>query len=434
MKGKRRRLSGRRLLAAAVLLLAPLSACGIFSSPSDVDSDTVIVALPSDNPADIELRQTLAKEFMKEHPDIKVQVQVLPSNGYNTKIFATTAAGNPPDIFNSGDIIIPTIVQKDYAYDLHEFVAKENYDLSAFYPEVIDGMTFEGKLVGLTDNWDTQVMYYNRDLFDKAGLDYPDATWTWDDFTSAARQLTSGEGPRKIYGAAHGFWFAPVFDQIWMYGGDVLSKDGTDCVLDSPEAVAAVQSIADLVAEGTIPSWQQLEGQGPLQFLLAGRAAMAIDAGRWGAYELREGRVDWAVAPLPKGPKGRANFFHLAIYAITKNSDNPESAWEFLKFMVSEEAIKLASDNMQGIPSRPDMVKDPDFRNSPLIKEHNTLQPFLESLPTAHSAPYVADFEEYLDAFDVGTQRVWQGNISADEGLTKVCREIEAQIEENQLE
>jgi multiple sugar transport system substrate-binding protein len=422
----------RKGIGIFVVLLALLPACGLFSSggSGDVSPETVVVALPSDNPGDIELRQELATRFMEEHPDIPVKVQVIPSNGYNQKIFTTVAAGNPPDIFNSGDIIIPTIVQKNYGYDLNKFVEKEDYDLSVFYPQVIEGLTFEGELVGLTDNWDTQVLYYNRDMFDSAGLDYPNASWTWDDFVSAARRLTSGEGADKIYGAAHGFWFAPLFDQIWMYGGDVLSEDGTQCVMDSPEAIAAVQSIADLIKEGVIPSNQQLEGQGPLQFLLGGRTAMAIDAGRWGAYELREGRIDWAVAPLPMGPEGRANFFHLAMYGITRNSDSPENAWEFLKFMVSEEAIQLAAENMQGIPSRPSMVKDPAFRNSPLIKEHNTLRPFLQSLPTVHTAPYVANFEEYLDTVDVGTQRVWRGAATAAEALPEMCQRIEEQIAE----
>jgi multiple sugar transport system substrate-binding protein len=409
-------------------------ACGLFSSggSGDVSPETVVVALPSDNPGDIELRQELAERFMEEHPDIPVKIQVIPTNGYNQKIFTTVAAGNPPDIFNSGDIIIPTIVDSNYGYDLTKLVEKEDYDLSAFYPQVIDGLTFDGKLVGLTDNWDTQVLYYNRQMFDEAGLNYPDATWTWDDFVAAARQMTSGEGPDKVFGAAHGFWFAPVFDQIWMYGGDILSEDGTQCLMDSPEAIEAVQSIADLIHEGLIPSNQQLEGQGPLQFLLAGRAAMAIDAGRWGAYELREGRIDWAVAPLPKGPEGRANFFHLAMYGITRTSDSPENAWEFLKFMVSEEAIQLAAENMQGIPSRPSMVKNKDFRKDPLVQEHNTLQPFLESLPTVESAPAVANFEEYLDTVDVGMQRIWRGAATAAEALPQMCTEIEAQIAEQQ--
>jgi multiple sugar transport system substrate-binding protein len=286
--------------------------------------------------------------------------------------------------------------------------------------------------VGLTDNWDTQVLYYNRGLFDKAGLAYPDASWTWDDLTAAARRLTSGEGPEKVYGIVHGTWFAPVWSEIWAHGGEVLSADGTQCLMDEPPAVQAVQNIVDLIEEGVAPTPQQLEGQAPNQFMLSGRAGMIIDAGRWAAYELQEGRVDWAVAPLPRGPQGRAPFFHISMYAITRNSDSPENAWEFLKYMVSKEAIKQTVANQQGIPSRPRLATSPVFRKEPLVRRHDTLQPFLESLPDVHPAPYVPNLEQYLDSMEVALQRVWTGDKPVQEGLTQACEEIEQRIAESQ--
>jgi multiple sugar transport system substrate-binding protein len=426
---RRYRSGAARWLAAAGALVA-LAACNA-GGGSDVPPETVVVWLPADNPGDIEVRQQLAQQFEKDHPDIPVQVTVIPSNGYNEKVFTTVAAGNPPDIFNSGDIIIPTIVSKDYAYDLNEFIEKENYDLSVFYPEVVEGLQFENKLVGLTDNWDTQVLYYNRDLFDQAGLDYPDASWTWDDLRVAARALTSGEGPKKVFGVVHGTWFAPVFSEIWAHGGDILSEDGKQCLMDEPPAVEAVQAIVDLIEEGVAPTPQQLEGQAPNQFMLSGRAGMIIDAGRWAAFELQEGkRVDWAVAPLPQGPNGRAPFFHISMYAITKNSDSPGNAWKFLKYMVSREAIKATVANQQGIPSRPQLATSPAFRNDELVRKHNTLQPFLDSLPDVHSAPYVPNLEQYLDSMEVALQRVWTGEKPVEQGLQEACDEIEQRIAE----
>jgi raffinose/stachyose/melibiose transport system substrate-binding protein len=121
---------GAAVFLALVLLFACTPAGGGDENPSDVT-----VALPADNPGDIELRNQLAKQFMEENPDIDVKVQVIPSNGYNEKIFTAVAAGNPPDIFNSGDIVIPTIVNKNYALDLTEFIEKDGYNTSAFYPE-----------------------------------------------------------------------------------------------------------------------------------------------------------------------------------------------------------------------------------------------------------------------------------------------------------
>jgi multiple sugar transport system substrate-binding protein len=420
-----------RGIAGIAALLAVAAGCSS-GGGSEVPAETVVVWLPADNPGDIEAREKLAEQFQSKNPDIPVKITVVPSNGYNEKVFTTVAAGNPPDIFNSGEIIIPTIVAQNYAYDLNKFVEKDNYDLSRFYPEVIESLQFEGRLVGLTDNWDTQVLYYNRGLFDEAGLAYPDASWTWDDLTVAARRLTSGEGPEKVYGIVHGTWFAPVWSEIWGHGGEVLSADGTQCLMDEPPAVQAVQNIVDLIEEGVAPTPQQLEGQAPNQFMLSGRAGMIIDAGRWAAYELQEGRVDWAVAPLPRGPQGRAPFFHISMYAITRNSDSPENAWEFLKYMVSKEAIKQTVANQQGIPSRPRLATSPVFRKDPLVRRHDTLQPFLESLPDVHAAPYVPNLEQYLDSMEVALQRVWTGEKPVQEGLTQACEEIEQRIAESQ--
>lgn len=434
MIGARGLTRNRRLTMGAVALIMLVPACGLFEAGggSSEDPGTVVVMLPSDNPGDIEARQTLAEEFMKEHPDIQVKIQTIPAEGYDQKVFTSIAAGSPPDIFGSGDVIIPTIVSKNYALDLNKFVEKEDYDLSGFYPQVIDGLTFEGQLVGLTDNWDTQVLYYNRDLFDQAGIDYPDESWTWNDFVSAARRLTSGEGPKKIFGGVHGTWFVPVFQQVWANGGDVFSEDGKECLLDQPPAIRGIQAIGDLIEEGLSPTPQQLEGQDAAQLMLSGRAAMFIDAGRWAAYQLREGgdRVNWAVAPLPKGPAGRQNFFHLGMFAIARNSDSPGNAWEFLKYMVSAAGIKETVDNLQGVPARQKLAKSPLFTKNPLVQEHNALAPFVESLPTVHTAPYIENFAQYIDTISNSMDPIWSGQKSAREVMPKICQQVEEQIAE----
>ena len=430
MTGGIRPFRSRRLVVCAAALVMLVPACGLFEAGggSGEDPGTVVVMLPSDSPGDIAARQTLAENFMKLHPDIPVKIQTIPAEGYDQKVFTSIAAGNPPDIFGSGDVIIPTIVSKNYALDLNQFVEKENYDLSSFYPQVIEGLTFDGQLVGLTDNWDTQVMYYNRDVFDQAGLDYPDETWTWDRFVAAARQLTEGEGPKKIYGAVHGTWFVPVFDAIWSFGGDVFNEAGTKCVLDSPEAIRGVQAVGDLIKEGLSPNPQQLEGQSGTQLLLSGRAAMVLDAGRWGAYELLEGKADWAVAPIPKGPAGRQNFFHLGMFAIARTSDSPGKAWEFLKYIVSKEGMEGTLENLQGIPARKPVAKSSAITQDPIVQEHDALEPFLESLPTAHTAPYIEDFALYIDTITTDMDPIWSGEKTAAEVLPKICDKVDEQI------
>jgi multiple sugar transport system substrate-binding protein len=421
--------SAPALLAAVVLALGVTAGCG--GGGGGDGEGTVTFMLPSDNPGDIELRRAQADAFMKDHPDIQVKVIVTPAEGYNQKVFTSIAGGNPPDIFGSGDVIIPTIVEKNYALDLNEFIQKDDFDTSDYYEDVLSGLTVGGKLVGLTDNWDTQVMYYNPAMFQEAGVPEPTADWTWEDFTAAAQQLTSGEGKSKQYGVVYESWFAPVFDAIWSFGGDVFSEDGTQCLLDEPEAAAGVQAIVDLYQQEVSPSPEQLDrsGQSPTQLFLAGRTAMYVGAGRWAAYELREGEVPWKVAPLPAGPAGRANFFHLAMFAISRTSDSPDNAWQFLKYVTSEQGIRQGIENMQGIPALQSLAEDPAFTQDPFVKEHDAFQPFIESLPTAHSAPYVADFPEHEEKIVTGLDAVWSGEKAPADALAEICAAIEPELQ-----
>jgi multiple sugar transport system substrate-binding protein len=298
---------------------------------------------------------------------------------------------------------------------------------------VVQGLTYDGKLVGLTDNWDTQVMYYNKSLFDKAGVAYPTERWTWDDFLAAARKLTTGSGARKVYGAVFDPWFAPVYDMVWSYGGDIFSQDGRSCTLRSPQASQAVQWIADLYRQGLSPTPAEMNGGGggqdAGQVFMAGRGAMIIGSGRWAAYDYREiRRFEWKIAPLPKGPAGRANFFHLSTFAIASNSKNQAAAWSFLKFMVSPEGIRMAAQNAQGIPSRTSLVNDPLFAQNPLNAKYDAYQPFLVFLPTVHKAPYVLNFPQLQDKIDAALDPVWAGKKPAAQATAAVCADLDKSL------
>lgn len=429
-------LSRRALLslALAVPAVSALDACSSSKSPTATSSappspkqvsGTVVLAEPGDNPGDIALRRQLAATFMKAHPDVKVQVLIVPATNYDQKVQTMIAGGKPPDIFGTGDVQIPNIAAKNYAIDLRPYIDRDKYPVDDFYPQVIDGLTYGGKLLGLTDNWDTQVMYYNASLFQKAGLAVPTGDWEWADFTSAAQKLTSGSGTSKVYGAVYDNWFAPYFDQMWANGADPYPDNGKSCGYDSPASIAAFDQITDLYKSGVSPSPSQFSDQGAEQLFLTGRVAMMIGSGRWAAYDFRDvKKFIWKIAPIPKGPSGRANFFHLSMFAIARNSKNPEAAWEFLKFMVSEAGIKQGLAAAQGIPSRRAIAESASFKSSAFAVAHDSVQPFLDSLPTAHRGPNLANFNQAQDTVDAGFDPMWSLKETPSTVLPKVCAKV----------
>lgn len=431
----------RRLGATAALAVLGLvaTACGGGGSdeesapapeaPSEI-SGSVLMAMPGDNPGDLALRKTLAANFMKQNPDVKVTFTVIPATAYSQKVQTMIAGGKPPDIFNGGDVQIPNYVEKNFVTDLTPYVERDNYDLGEFYPDLIENLTYDDKLVGLTDNYDTQVMYYNVDLFKEAGVAEPTSDWTWDDMVSAARELTSGSGNSKTYGLVYDNWFAPYFDQIWANGGEPYPADGTECGYDSPEAIKAFTQIQDLYEEGLSPTPAQFAANGTEQQFLSGKVAMLIGSGRWSAYSLRDvKKFDWKIAPLPKGDEGRANFFHISMFAIPRTSENTEAAFAFLKYMVSEEGIQAGLENMQGIPARPAIAESDEFLKDPFNVQHNTVQPFVESLPTVRRAPSLSNFSEVQDAVTAKLDPIWNLEAEPADVLPEVCEAVEPLLE-----
>lgn len=421
--------AGRPLLAAVATVTVAITLAACSNSGSTVSSTkisgTVVLAEPGDNPGDIALRNQLAAAFMKLHPGILVKVLVIPATNYDQKVQTMIAGGQPPDIFQSGDVAIPNIAAKNFALDLAPYIQRDHYSLADFYPQVISGLTYNKKLIGLTDNWDTEVMYYNSTLFKKAGVAPPTAAWTWNDFVTAAKKLTSGSGTGKTYGAVFDNWFAAYFDQIWAWGGDPYPGNGTQCGYDSKQAVAAFDSIVSLYKSGVSPTPSQFANQGAEQLFLSGHVGMYLGAGRWVAYDMRDvKRFNWKIAPIPTGPAGRANFFHLSMFALARTSKNPSAAWEFLKYMVSPQGIKLGLATDQGIPSRPSIANSAAFKDNPFNVAHDTVQPFLASLPTVHRAPYLPNFTQVQDAADAQLDAVWRLQQSPAQVLPRVCQNV----------
>ncbi len=311
------------------------------------------------------------------------------------------AGGSAPDVIGTGDVQLPTLVNRNFTLDLRPYMdADPAFDSSDWYPEILEGLTYDGKVVGLSDNWDTQALYYNRKLFREAGVAEPTADWTWDDYRAAAEKLTRGEGADKVWGSFWQKWFVPVADAVAAAGGSVYDEAGRRCTLTSPEGIEALTFLDDLRRAGVDPgaTEDRVLGREPDEIFAAGNAAMLVGDGRWGAYAFNEAEdLDWAVAELPRGPKGRSNFFHLAAYSIPSNSKNPDLAWAFLRFMTSREGVDMGIAESQGVPAIRSVATSALVADQPIVREHNALQPFLDELPTARRAPQLTDFNRFQD-------------------------------------
>ena len=419
---------------SALLLIVVLfaSGCAPAAAPTKASesggeaSGKIVFAYPGEETEQV-MRPIIVKMFMEKHPNIKVEEQPVPGD-YDTTVLAQIAAGNPPDVFVSGDVFVAPFIKEGVAADLTPFFdADADLKEKDFYPSVLDFFRGPDKHVYMMpDTFDVQRIYYNQDLFDKAGVALPAEGWTIDDFKKSAAALTSGEGPDKTYGFFADTWWAVWLPYVWMNGGDIISADGTQCTLAEPAAVEALDWYGDFIRQGYSPSPQELEGlgMGGWDLFITGRVGM-YQTGGWDIPANEEqAEFKWGMVSLPKG-KSEATFLHLTNYVMAAKSKNQQAAWEFMKFLASPEVYNLeAAVYGWGVPPRPSVtdafIAKPPQNATPV----NTLNVQIGQASAAKGRlpTKILNWDEFTgDGVDVGLERYWNGEISAEEAAKAAC-------------
>ena len=298
--------------------------------------------------------RAIADAFNEKHENINVSVEVTPWDQYWTSLEAAAAGGNLPDVFWNHNQEFANYADNDLLMDLTELTETSDLvNLDMFPEDLVEMYRFEDKIYGLPKDFDTIGLWYNKTMFDEAGLDYPDETWTWDDLLENAIELTNED--EGIYGfLAPNDRQAGYHNFIYQAGGEVISEDKTESGWNLPETQEAVQYWVDFSLEhGVSPNAQQFAENEPVSYLQSGRAAMVF-LGSWFASDLKANEytaenVD--VAFLPEGPEGRATIYNGLANSVSAQTDHPEEAMMFVEFLASEEAMEIQAEYGSAIPA-----------------------------------------------------------------------------------
>lgn len=324
----------------------------------------------------LKIQQEIAKKFEAAHPGIKVQVEPY-GDGFDQKLAAGFGASNPPDVMYMWDF--PTYYKS--LEPLDSFVEKdETLQIDDFYPGLFAYNKVEGNLYGLPAGFTTRVFYYNKKLFDDAGIPYPQDGWTWDDMKAMAQKLT--DKGKKQYGigvrADNDTYDLQGF--VWSNGSSLISDDGTaiDGYMNSKETAEAIGVLGQAVKEGygvLVGGKNQQSGD---DIFKAGKIAM-WESGIWPLEGFKEAGIDVGTVEPPTFPgKDVKGVLAQSAVSIAKDSKHKEAAWEFVKFYVSEEAIKMRTADL---PIRISIVEEKGFKEDALYK------PFYTMLERSSNAP-----------------------------------------------
>lgn len=311
---------------------------------------------------DGEADQQLIDEFNETNDkNIEVVFDLVPSEGYGDRLTTSFSSGDGYDIFASGEGDFFKWVDRGLTMPMDDMMAADS-DYTQTLPDSLMNM---GKVNGqqqyMVIDYNPICLYYNKDMFDAAGMEYPTSEWTWDDLFDAAAQLTvkNDDGTYEQYGFNAQNWAYAVLTYLESLGLNLMNEDGTECdgYLNSPEVAEALDRYFAMAEEPdkVSPASADLDTFGSATAMMtAGKLAMFVSGG-WDKVTLDEAGTNYGMALIPGN---HTSYLCASGYAIGANCKHPEAAWEVIKFLTSEHASDVREEVKGVLPTSEDKLSE----------------------------------------------------------------------------
>ncbi len=388
------------------------------------------------SPEEIATHQAVADAFEAEHPEIQIEIVSYPWGDYFTAMQTTWASG---DVENIPDVLFLTPVLPYAAQgvleNLDPFIEAGDYNLEDYWPALLEPAMYEGSVYGFPRDMSAEVLYYNKDIFDEVGIEYPTDEWTWDDLLAAAEALTVSEGGQTTrYGLAmEGGKF-----QLWVgqNGGGILDdvSNPTACTLDQPEAVEAIEFFAGMMNDGIAMRDASLGQAGGDSTVMAnGQAAMIIqNASRVSQFNAAGLNYDVAPVPIPAGGQRSASAVGAA-WTMSAASDDKDAAWVFLSWLQSTDGgqrIYTASGEI--LPALRSTANSDVFLDS--AEPPANRQAFVTEAENAKVGriALIPEWNELNGSIiNPAMQQIWVGEAAPADALPALCEQVNAFLADN---
>ncbi len=360
---------GGTTTSGAPASVAPSSPASVEPSGSAAPSDagytgpeaTITYSIWGD-PAEITNQQAVVDAFHAANPKITIKVTVSDWDTYWDKLQTGIAGGDAPDVFAMDGPLFPDYQSRDVLLDLKPYIDKSGYDLGQLADQAVGDFTTESGQFGLPRDLNVIALFYNKAMFDAAGVAYPDDTWDWAKLVENAKKLTTdtnGDGKPEQWGFytetsdMENYWSSLV----WQNGGDIIAADKKSTLLGTDQAVGGLQFLQDLI-------WKEKVMPEPPLFAEVGdafeqgKAAMEAN-GSWQVPTLLAAGIQLGIAPLPKGPSGQATSINPTGAVVYKGSKNPDAAWEFVKYLASPPAQTKLMELKASLPANKEVLAGP---------------------------------------------------------------------------
>jgi multiple sugar transport system substrate-binding protein len=359
--------------------------------------------------------------FNAQYPNVQIKVETAPFDDYFTKLQTLIAGGTAPDVFELNFENFVTYADKGLLLDLSsQMAADDTLDPAIYYPRALEAFNYNGMQQGLPATFSTVVLYYNKDLFDAAGLDYPTNDWTWDDVRTAAEQINDPDN--GVYGLHSGIQFWEFYKKAAQNNCQFFNEDKTEVLINSPECVEALQTMVDFVETDQImPSAADMGGVSDGDMFLQGDLGMLV-SGIWMFSAFQDAPFAWDIAVEPGMATQATHFFanDASVFAATQH---PNEAYQWAKFLTSDPevaGIRVASNWELPALNNPEFFADYLAQTPP-----DNRQAVFDSLEYAIVPPVIARQNEMQDSVNQLIEQVTLGQLTAQEALDQAKVAIE---------
>ena len=411
--------------ASAVLALATsTAACSSNASSSSSGSaggGKVSLSYGVWDATQVPAMQKIIAAFEAQNPTITVTIQQTPWADYWTKLQAAASGGSAPDVFWMNGPNFQLYAANNVLRPLTD--TDPHPDTSVYPPALAKLYQYKNVQYGLPKDFDTVGLWYDKALFDAAGVAYPTASWTWSDFQAAAKKLT--DPAKGVYGVGANLEGQEnYYDTIYQAGGSVISADGKKSGYADPATVAGLKFWTDLVAAKESPSLKQMTDTAPLNLFESGKLAMywggSWDAKEFSGNDATKNGVD--VAPLPAGVK-KATIIHGLANVVFAHTSHPAQAEKFAAFLGSQQAAQIEADTGTVIPAY-------NGTQQSWVKAYPQyhLQSFLDQLPDAVPYPISKNTAAWNTLETTELTKAWDGSEPIDKAAGDLATAMNAAL------
>ena len=364
-----------------------------------------------------------------EETGIKTKLSVVKWEEYWTMLEAGAQGGSIPDVFWMHSNESERYMSNDMLLDLTDKIAESDKIDPENYPEDIWGLyTYDDKYFAVPKDVDTIALWYNKAMFDEAGLAYPTADWTWDDVTEAAKKLTKEDGSQYGLALRNDNNQAGYYNLIYDNGGYIISDDKTKSGWDDPKTIEAMEMLEGWIKDGVMPPLEVMAENGEDVLFQSGKVAM-VPQGSWMVAAYRDNEYTAENCDLVELPKSATTGRRVSLYnglgwAAAANGEHTEEAWKLIEYLGSEEAQKKQAElgvTMSAYNGTSDAwAKSADFN----------LQAYINMMEDMEIRPY----SKTTVTWENEDNEILKGVYLGEKSMKDACKEMAEQMNEKLAE